>query len=56
MKDVSRAARAFGTIPGDMFWNPHADITGPEYLVPDGKVDMRDIGLAATDYGKYYQI
>ena len=54
MKDIGRSARAFGTVPGDILWNPHADITGPEYLVPDGMVDMRDISLIARHFGEHY--
>jgi parallel beta-helix repeat protein len=50
MKDIGSAAKAFGTVPGDFFWNPHTDITGPQ-KVPDGKVDMRDIGLIARNFG-----
>jgi parallel beta-helix repeat protein len=53
MKDIGRSARAFGTVPGDTLWNPHADITGPQYLVPDNKVDMRDIGLIARHFGEH---
>jgi hypothetical protein len=49
-----RSARAFGTVSGDILWNPHADITGPEYLVPDNKVDMRDISLIAMHFGENY--
>ena len=30
---------------------PPADITGPVHLVPDGKVEMRDIGLIARNFG-----
>lgn len=26
----------------------------PAFLVPDGKVDMRDIGLLALHYGEHY--
>jgi len=54
MKDVAAAARAFGTSQGDALWNPHADITGLVPLVPDGKVDMRDISLIARNFGKKY--
>jgi len=46
-------ARAFGSKPGDPQWNPLADITGSEYLVPDGKVDVRDVSLVAKNFGKY---
>jgi parallel beta-helix repeat protein len=53
MKDVGISAKAFGTIPGDAKWNPHADITGPD-AVPDAKVDMRDISLIAKHFGKRY--
>ena len=29
------------------------DITDPEHLIPDSKVDMRDIGVAAWAIGSY---
>jgi hypothetical protein len=35
-------------------WNPHADITGPEQLVPNGKVDIRDISPVARHFEEYY--
>ena len=52
MKDIGSSARAFGTVPGDSLWNAHADIAGPEYLIPDSKVDMRDISLIARHFGE----
>jgi thermitase len=54
MRDVGRAARAFGTEPDDERWNCHADITGPVPLKPDNLVDMRDIGLIASYFGDEY--
>ncbi len=54
MRDISVSAKAFGTVPGDTLWNPHADTTGPELLVSDGKVDMRDVGLVAKHFGEHY--
>jgi parallel beta-helix repeat protein len=54
MTDIGTSAKSFGGVPGDDLWNPHADITGPEQLVPDGKVDMRDIGLIARHFGDHY--
>jgi parallel beta-helix repeat protein len=51
MKDIGKAARAFNTAPGDLGWNPHADITGPE-KIPDDRVDMRDISLIARHFGE----
>jgi len=54
MKDIGASARVFATIPGDIDWNPHVDITGPEHLVPDSKVNMRDIGLIARYFGETY--
>jgi len=54
MRDIGISAEAFGTIPGDTLWNPHADITGPEPLVPDGKVGKRDISLVAKHFGEHY--
>jgi len=56
MKDVGSAARAFDTQEGNPDWNPHTDISGPEYLVPDGTVDMRDIALIARNFGEEYQL
>jgi parallel beta-helix repeat protein len=52
--DIDISANAFGTRSGDSLWNPHADITGPEQLVSDGKVDMRDISLIAKHYGEHF--
>jgi hypothetical protein len=54
MRDVGRSARAFNTRPGDARWDPQADITGPEPLIPDGRVDMRDISLIAKHFGENY--
>jgi len=52
IRDVSIAARAFGSYPSHPRWNPHADITGPEYLVPDVKVNIRDLSLICRNFGK----
>jgi hypothetical protein len=41
-------AYLFEAGPPDMPW----DITGPVYLEPDGKCDMRDIGLVASHFGQ----
>jgi len=54
MKDVGAAAKAYDSRPGNLLWNPHADITGLEHLVPDNRVDMRDIGLIARNFGETY--
>jgi hypothetical protein len=54
MKDIGTSAKSFGSVPGDDLWNPHADITGREPLVQDGKVDMRDVGLIARHFGEHY--
>jgi hypothetical protein len=50
MRDVGTAARAFNTVPGDALWNPDADVTGPAG-VPDGRVNLMDIGFIAKHYG-----
>ncbi len=52
--DIDISAKAYGTRPGDTLWNPHVDITGRESLVPDGKVDMRDISLIARHFREHY--
>jgi parallel beta-helix repeat protein len=54
MKDIDTSARSYGSVPGDDLWNPHVDITGREPLIPDGKVDMRDISLVARHFGERY--
>jgi len=52
--DIDISANAFSTRLGDTLWNPHADITGPEQLVSDGRVDMHDISLVARHFGEHY--
>lgn len=49
MRDISIAARAFGSYPGHPRWNPIADING------DNKVCMRDIATVARNFGKTAQ-
>lgn len=53
IKDVSEAAKAFGSTPANPRWNPDADVTGRVYLVPDGVVDIKDVALIAKNFGKY---
>jgi hypothetical protein len=48
MKDISYVARRFYCVPGDPLWDPNADFNG------DGKVDMRDVGLPARNFGVSY--
>jgi len=45
-RDITIAARAFGTKPGDPRWNLDSDVNG------DGKVDGRDLTLIASNFGK----
>jgi PKD repeat protein len=45
MRDIAIVARAFGSSPGDPYWNPIADLNG------DGKIDMKDIAIVAKNYG-----
>jgi hypothetical protein len=54
MQDLDKAAKAYGSQPGGPLWNPHADITGPEHLAPDNRVDMRDIGLIGRNFGEMH--
>jgi hypothetical protein len=44
--DVYRVSRAMGSIPGSPSWDPDLDINS------DGKVDMKDIGTCASNFGK----
>ncbi|MEM3629146.1 MAG: PKD domain-containing protein [Candidatus Bathyarchaeia archaeon] len=48
MKDISLAARAFGSYPGHPRWNYVADEN------EDGIIDMRDIALTCRNFGKTY--
>ena len=54
VRDIATAAKAFDSFPGHPKWNSQVDITGEEYLVPDGKVNMRDIVLIVTNFGEKY--
>jgi hypothetical protein len=54
MSDVAIAIDAYGSTPGDPLWNPIADITGPEGLVPDGKVDMSDLNFIISHFREEY--
>jgi hypothetical protein len=47
MKDVAIVARSFGSTPGSSSWNPNADLNF------DGKIDMTDIQLVASNFGKH---
>jgi len=45
---------SFGSVKGDGRYDQRADITGPEYLVPDGKIDIRDIALITIHFEEIY--
>jgi ABC-type transport system substrate-binding protein len=45
MRDIGRAARAFGSYPGHLRWDPPTDTN------EDFKTDMRDIGAIARMFG-----
>jgi len=45
VKDVSTAAKAFGSYPGHPRWNPFADING------DYRIDVKDIAAIAKKFG-----
>jgi hypothetical protein len=46
MKDIRLIAKAFGATPGSSTWNPECDLDGNQI------VDIRDVRLAATNFGK----
>lgn len=48
IRDVSIAARAFGSYPGHPRWNPIADVNN------DDEVNIRDIAAIARKYGTVY--
>lgn len=45
-KDLAIAAKAFGTLPGDLLWDARADVNS------DGRVDGKDIALISQNFGK----
>jgi branched-chain amino acid transport system substrate-binding protein len=45
IRDVARAAKAFGTSPGDVRWDIEADVD------VNGKIDIRDIASIAKNFG-----
>jgi hypothetical protein len=47
--DVVKITGAYGCTPSDPDWNPHADIAQPF-----GKIDILDIVLCTSHYGKKY--
>ena len=49
MRDIGYMARRFMCVPGDPLWDSDADING------DRKINMVDIGTAASHYGERYQ-
>jgi parallel beta-helix repeat protein len=48
MSDIDFCRNAFGSIPGGIRWIQNCDLN------TDGKVDMRDIGIACVNFGKHY--
>ena len=45
LKDAYLVGQAFGSIPGDLKWNPLADVNG------DGKIDLKDYFIIAKHFG-----
>lgn len=48
IKDVSKVAHAFGTIPGDAWWDRQADV----FPFEDWLVDIKDVSAVSRDFGK----
>lgn len=46
IRDIAFIAISYGTYVGDSKWNPNADIND------DDKIDIRDVSLAASNFGK----
>jgi hypothetical protein len=53
--DIAFMAARFGATPASPNWNAAADVTGSQYLVPDGKIDIRDLSVCAVNFGKTSQ-
>lgn len=49
IKDISIAAKAFGSYPGHPRWAPVADIN------KDNKIDIRELAMVARNFGKTWQ-
>jgi hypothetical protein len=54
IQDIARAAKAFGTIPGDPRWDRRVDITGDEAWIPNGIADIKDIATIAKHFDEVY--
>ena len=48
IRDVSYAAKRFGTDPSKPLWDPNVDINN------DGKIDIKDISTIAKRFGQHY--
>jgi hypothetical protein len=48
VKDVYLCAKAFGSLRGDLKWNPACDLND------DGRIDLKDIWLIGRNFGKTY--
>ncbi len=48
MRDIGGVARAFGSYPGHIRWDPFVDFNSDE------KIDMRDVGMSARLFGEIY--
>jgi hypothetical protein len=50
-EDLSAIGLAFNTVPGDVLWNPDADVCGPAGAAPDSQVNIFDAATAGKFYG-----
>ena len=48
VKDVYLCAKAFGSLHGDLKWNPACDLND------DGRIDLKDLWLICRNFGKTY--
>jgi hypothetical protein len=45
-KDIAIAAKAYGTVPGDEYWDPRADLN------KDDRVDGKDLAVISKNFGQ----
>jgi len=50
IKDIAKAAKAFGSYPGNPRWNKDVDIND------DNKIDIKDIASVARQFGWFYRV
>jgi len=52
MRDIALIASKFGSVYPEPRYDPNCDLTGEVFGLPDGKINMRDLGWVAIFFGE----